>query len=333
MAGNSNFDTFVTSTLRSYSTTIEESVLENQALFVQLDARKLVTEKSGGRSIVEPIMYAANDTIRSYDRGDRIPLTYQGGITAAEYDWKFYAGSVSILGTEAFKNGGSKEQIFDLVDAKIQQVELGFIETLSADLYGDGTANDGKVLTGLGVAVEDGTAWSSYGGIDSNAAGNAWWQNQFLNFTTFSSGNNFGDTFGTSTYGIASMRRLWTNCTFGREHPTLIITDSDTFEAYEANIEGDKLRVTDTKLGDAGFDMLSFKGCPIIHDSDMDAGEMLMLNANKMRFVRGKGRNMVSTGFQRSDDQDAKASLTLFAGNLTLQSRRHQGRMTAITLV
>jgi hypothetical protein len=333
MAGNPTFDAIVTSTLRKYHRKLQENLMGHNALFWLLKSRGYVDERKGGRSIVQPLLYGQNTTVRSYSGYDLLDVTPQEGISAAEYNWKYVAGSVTISGKEEFENSG-KERIFSLLEAKIKQLELSMQLELNSQLFADGTGNSSKDITGLDIAVEDGTAWSTYGGIDRSDSTNSWWRNQWFNFdTVFGASSTFDQAYQTTTTkGMAAFRKMYNNCSIGKAKPDLIVTTQDVFEAYEGNVEGDKLRVMSTKLADAGFRTLQFKGSDIVFDEDMQSEEVLFLNSEFLRFVIGSGRNFVSSPFVKPNNQDAKVSQVLFAGNLTVLKSDQLGRITALSV-
>ena len=324
-AGNSTFTTFVTSTLRNYRKTLVENIMGQQALWFQLKERGFIVEDKGGRSIVVPLMYGDNSTVSSYSGYDLLDVTPQYGITAAEYDWKYIAASVTISGQEEFENSGDKVRIFNLLDAKIKQAELSLKKELNEQLFAAGTANGGKDLTGLEAAVEDGTTWGTYAGIDSSDSDNSWWRNQFLDFdgtyTTFQTDD------GGSVEGITAMRKMFYDCTRSGSKPSLIITSSDVFALYEGYVEQGQARTMDKKMADAGFINLSFKGVPMVFDEDCGDDDMFFLNADFLKLVVGKGRNFSSTPFVKPQNQDAKVSQILWAGNLVTNKRDMHGRI------
>jgi len=333
MAGNPTFDAIVTSTLRKYHKKLQENLMGHNALLWLMRSKGYVDSKKGGRSIVQPLLYGSNSTVRSYSGYDILDVSPQAGITAAEYVWKYVAGSVTISGQEEFENSGA-ERIFSLLEAKIKQLEISMQLEINSQLFAVGTANGGKDLTGLGIAVEDGTAWSTYGGIDRSDAANTFWRNQWFDFDTEVNGGSattFGATKGNSVMGLAAMRRMFLNCSIGKHTPDLIVTTRTLYEEYEANIEGDKLRTQDTKLGDVGFINLKFKGVPIVFDDDLAAEEMLFLRSDFLRFVIGTGRDFVSSPFVKPQNQDAKVSQVLFAGNITTLKSDQLGRISGIT--
>jgi hypothetical protein len=297
----------------------------HNALYWQLKKRGFVTEESGSRSIVQPLMYGQNSTVSSYAGWDLLDVTPQEGITAAEYAWKFIAGTVTISGEEEFKNSGSKTRIFNLLEAKIRQLELSMQLQMNIQLFSDGSGNGGKDITGLAAAVEDGTGWASYGGIDGNVAANSWWRNAFMDFNGTYTSWDTGS--GKSVQGLDGMRNMYNTVSLGNSTPTLLITTQKWYEKYEGHVEGGMLRTSNLALADAGFQNLEFKGTPMIFDEDLEADNMLFLNSEFMKFVIGKGRNFVNTPFVKPQNQDAKVSQVLFAGQLTLSKRDQHGRI------
>lgn len=321
---NPNFNTLVSTTLKNYRTTLTDNITGHNALWYQLKERGFIREEDGGTSIVEPLLIARNSTVKSYRGYDLLDTTPQEGITAAEYEWKQIAGAVTISGEEEFKNGGNKTRIINLLKAKVTQLELSMMLEMNRQLMADGTGNGGKDLTGLALAVEDGAAWSTYGGIDSNTY--PYWRNQWI-----------GSTATFASAGLSRMRTIYNSASRGSDKPTIIITSQYLYEQYEALLVPNE-RFMDMSMGDAGFLNLMFKATPMVFDDDMpfedlatDEHQMLFLNAKYMNFVIGKGKNFVVTDLVKPENQDAKVSHTLLYGNLTISNRARQGRLTDLT--
>lgn len=328
---NPNFDTLVATTLKNYRAQLADNVTAHQVLWYQLKERGFVREDEGGTSIVEPLLVERNSTVGSYSGYDIIDVTPQQGITAAEFLWKQIAGSVSISGEEEFKNSGSKTKVISLLQSKITQLELSMMLEVNRQLQLDGTGNGGKDITGLGLAVEDGAAWSTYGGIDSNTY--TYWRNQWASNVSITVASPPHTAF------LNALRTMYNSCSRGKVKPTVIMSDQFLFEQYEASLVPNE-RYMDMKLGDAGFLNLMFKATPWVFDEDMpgasnvvtsDDHELVMLNADFMKFVIGKGKNFVVTDFQRPENQDAKVSQIILYGNLTCSNRARQGRMNVDT--
>lgn len=331
--GNTDFDTFLSSTQRKRRPGLVSSLIDQQALWWQLSRRGLLREESGGHAVTVPLLYGDNSTVSSFSGYDTLDNTPQAGMTTAVFDWKYIAASTSISGQEVSENQGSAERIFNLLEAKMKQTEVSLKKDLNVQTLSDGTGNGGKDITGLAIAVEDGTGWATYGNIDRSDALNTFWRNQWFNFDTIYGGSStFGQASGSSTKGIAAIRKMYGLCDRDGERPSLILTTSDLLEAYESNIEGDKQRIVDTKMADAGFSNLTYKGVPIVRDEDVTAENMIFLNSNHLKISALKGQNFHSTPFQTPVNQHAKVSHTIWGGNLTCDRPNVQGRITLFSI-
>lgn len=325
---NASFDALVSTTLKNYRPQLADNITGHNVLWYELKEGGFIREEEGGTSIVEPLLIGRNSTVRSYQGYDILDTTPQEGISAAEFNWKQLAGAITISGEEEFKNSGSKTKVISLLKAKTTQLELSMMLELNRMLQSDGTGNGSKDFTGLALAVEDGAAWSTYGGIDSNTY--TYWRNQWIGGTA---------AFGTAMTdtGLTRMRTIYNYCSRGKSKPNLIMTDQYLYEKYEALLAPNE-RFMDMRLGDAGFQNLLFKATPIVFDDDMpfedlatDEHQMLFLNVDFLNFVIGKGKNFVVTDLVKPENQDAKVSHTLLYGNLTCSNRARQGRLTDLT--
>jgi len=338
---NPNFDTLVTTTLKNYRANLADNITAHQAVWEQLKQRGFIREDEGGTSIVEPLLVGRNTTVKSFAGYDIIDTTPQVGITAAEFNWKQVAGSVTISGEEEFKNGGSKTKVISLLQSKITQLELSMMLEINRQLQADGTGNGGKDITGLALAIEDGAVWSTYGGIDSNAF--PYWRNQWIDYNAQFGLLDLGAGITTSLKNlIRAMTTMYNSCMRGKVRPTVIITDQMMYEAYEQSLQMTSANyriMVDQKMADAGIMNLLFKETPVVFDEDMpnaslvtnsDNHEMIFANADFMKFVVGRGKNFVVSDFVRPENQEAKVSHVILYGNLTICNRARQGRISNI---
>jgi hypothetical protein len=317
---NPSFDALVSTTIKNYRPKLIENLMSHEVFFWMLKEKGMVVEEEGSRGIVQPILYGENDTVKSYSGWDLLDITPQEGISAAEYDWKFLATSITINGEEEFRNSGSKTRVIELLKTKVRQAELSLELALNAMLFTDGSGNGGKDIQGLAASVEEGTAWSTYGGI--NRTNHSFWRNQWIDFNaTYTS---WVTASGGSIEGMDALRKMYLNCSIGKVQPQLILTSQDIVEKYERYVEGKHLRTQNTAVAEAGFQNVEFKGIPMVFDNDAPSDEIYFLNPEFMKFVVGKGRNFKSTDFMRPQNQDAKSSLILLAANLvSLKSDVH----------
>jgi hypothetical protein len=313
-AGNSNFDEILSTTLKNYIPKLTDNIFSARPLFYALTNGQTIRRISGGAKIVVPVIYGTNSTAGSYSGTDTISTTAQTGISAAEYDWKQYAATVTINGMEEAKNNG-EAQIIDLLEGKIFQTQETIIENMNTMFFSNGTGNSSKDMLGLSALVG---STGSPGGIDATDADNSWWRSAVTNQ-------------GSSALTIASMATLYNNCSVGNDQPTICITGQNQYEAYEALLT-DQIRYTDTDMADSGFQNLLFKGCPMTFDGTLAGeGKLYFLNTKYLQLVAHSDVWFKPTPFVRPTNQDAVFSQLLCYGELTTSNRARQGYMYGIT--
>ena len=310
VAPNSNFDTLLSTTLANYRSTLTDNVFTARPLTYQLMEKGRIRMLNGGTKIVEPLIYGLNDTVGSYSGFDTIALTPQTGITAAEYDWKQYAASISISGIEEAKNNGEAE-IINLLEAKIMQAEESLREGFNTMFFADGTGNSSKNWNGLSNLVDN---TGTVGNIDS--ATYTWWKSYKESTST--------------ALTLAQMATAYNSVSVGNDHPDVLLTTQTLFEKYEALLQPN-LRYTDTKTADAGFQNLLFKAAPVMYDVHCTAGVFYMLNTKYLTLVGHSGKWFSQTSFISPEDVDARYALIMCYGNLTVRNRAKQGKLTAKT--
>ena len=317
-AGNADFDEILSTTLKNYIPKLTDNIFSARPLFYALTNGQTIRRISGGAKIVVPVIYGTNSTAGSYSGVDTIDTTAQTGISAAEYDWRQYAATVTINGMEEAKNNG-EAQIIDLLEGKIFQTQETIIENMNTMFWGDGTGNGGKDMNGLNKLVGTGL---TVGGIDATDADNSWWRSTLRNGPLDA---------GAGVLSQAAMATVYNTVSVGNAQPTIIITDQDEYEAYEALLEG-QIRYTDTDVADGGFQNLLFKGAPVTFDSDTNLdGKMFFLNTKYLQLVAHSDVWFKPTPFVRPTNQDAVFSQLLVYGELTVSNRARQGMIYALS--
>ena len=314
MAGNPDFNSLLSTTLQNYQPTLVDNIFKDLVLLNHLNERGRVRVEEGGTQIIEPLMYAVNDTVATYSGYDAIDLTPQEGITAAEYDWKQMAASIAISGIEEAKNRGT-EAIIKLLNAKIMQAEMSLKTTLNEQLYGSASA--GSDFNGLGNIVA--TQNNTVGGIDANT--NSWWN------------PTQGTTMG-ATLALQNMADVYNRASKGSDVPDLIVTNTSLFEKYESLLTNN-VRYQDVAKANAGFQNLMFKQTPIVFDLelavDTSDAPMYFLNTKYLKLTGLNGYWFNTTDFMNGTvaGVDARYALVLAYGQLTCSNRQRQGYLTA----
>lgn len=324
---NTTFTPMVATTLKNYTPQLFDNITNNNVFLWALKQMDGVDYKDGGSSWVISLNARKNTTVKSYSGYDILDTSPQNDITAAEFPVKQIAGVFSISGIEDYQNSG-KSEVIDLWNGKMENLEISHQLEINKQLYGDGTLNSGKDLDGLGIAVEDGTAWSVYAEIDSNVE--TWWRNKFIDAGVYNSGTVLLDT----------MRSLFNSASRGADKVNLIIGAQVLYEQFESTLTVNERYIKDNSFGadlaNAGFRNLEYKGAWFVFDDDItpnlvgssldNARGLLMLNLKYLKLCVGKDRFMVPGEFQRPVNQDAWVTPVISYLNLVTKNRARQGR-------
>jgi hypothetical protein len=315
---NTNYSDIVATTLEARSGTIADNVTKNNALLALMKQKGRQRTVGGGRTIVEELSFAENANGGSYSGYDTLPTAAQDVISAAEFNWKQYAVPVTISGLEELQNAG-KEQVIDLLEGRTGVAEATMANLLCVGLYGDGTGNGGKNLTGLDAAVPQDPTTGTYGGI--NRATWTFWRSQLAAIG--------GAPTAANIQGY--MNTLWASCTRGKDKPDIISAGNNAWLAYLASLQPLQ-RFTDSNMANLGFDNIKFMSAPVVLDGGIGgaatSNDMYFLNTSYLSFRPHKARNMVPIGGKRvATNQDATVQILGWAGNLTCSGAQFQGRL------
>ena len=314
-----NLSEIITTTLRNRTGVLADNVTKNNALLYRLKERGNVKPVSGGRTIVQELAYQENSSYKRYSGYDVLDVSPQDVFSAAEYDFKQVAVSVSISGLEQLQNSGS-EQVIDLLESRISNAEDSLLNGLAADVYSDGTADGGKQVGGLQLLVADTPTSGTVGGI--NRATWTFWRNISFDATTD------GSAAATSSNIQSYMNRVYVQVVRGRDATDLIVADNNYWRLYLESLQAIQ-RITNDKLAQAGFANLKYMNADVVLDGGIGGGaptnHMYFLNTKYLFLRPHKDRNMTPLGDDRySINQDAMVKLIGWAGNMTTSGAKFQ---------
>lgn len=315
-----NLSEILTTTLRHRSKKLQDAVSNNTALLYRMTEKGKQRPVSGGRTIVEEVEYAENSSFLRYTGAQVLNIEAQDVLTAAEYSWKQAAMAVQITGLEELQNAG-KEQIIDLMEARLTNAEHSFMNNLASDMYSDGSA--ANQIGGLQSLVSD-AGTGTVGSIDSSSW--SFWQNQVTTFSGLSL------TAGATTIQEA-MNNLYVKLVRNRDKPDLIVADNTYWLYYLQSLQAIQ-RIQNSKLAEAGFENLKYMSADVVLDGGLGgsapSAHMYMLNTNYIHWRPHAQRNMVPLGGDRQPiNQDAVVKLIGWAGNMTTNNRKLQGVLVA----
>jgi hypothetical protein len=317
-SANANISDIAATTIESRSGVLADNLSNSNPLLYELKKNGNTKTFSGGQFIMEEIMYndPATQNGGSYSGYDMLDITPNSPISSAQYDMKLYNKSAIISGEDRLKNSGN-EAIIDLLDARLDIAEKSLMNDLETDLFGDGTGNGGKALTGLAAMVADAPLTGTYGGI--NRATWAFWRNKAFDATT-----DFGAA-ATSLNIQSYMNRAILPTVRGREAPNLGIFDENYYRLFLESLQSIQ-RISNSDHAEAGFTSLEYLGGGRRMNVVLEGGigkqistnRAYFLNTNFMKWRPHADRNFKPIGGKRqSVNQDAEVAIIGWAGNLT----------------
>ena len=324
MAFPSSISDIIATTIQQRSGVIADNVTKNNALLAYLEKAGNIKKFSGGNTILEELSFAENGNASWYSGYETLPVAAQDVISAAEYQIKQCAVPVTVSGLEQLQNAG-KEQIIDLLEARIAVAESTMANLIADGLYSDGTGYGGKEITGLAAQVAD-TPTNTVGGIDRSAAIGAFWKNVAVDATTYLGGAS------TSSNIQQLFNYTWSQLVRGQDRPKLIVVDNDYWGKYVASLQAIQ-RFSSSSEANLGFVSLKFMDADVVLDGGvggfMSASTAYFLNTKYLKYRPHAARNMVplSPGKRYSVNQDAEVQILAWAGNLTSSNLSLQGKI------
>lgn len=251
----------------------------------------------------------------SITRGDPIVETfgYEGhdGPTAAQYQLAQYSVPLALSGSEHL----SKAQITNRLVEKFDALAATYSNLFGSHVYGDGTGNNGRNITGLAAAVAV-SPTNVYGGIDRTLPENAFWKNQ-----SFTASEQLAAPATAQT-----IQQAWNttvvSLTCGEEKPDLILAAPDVFKIFDDSLT-EKPNKSKSKLERKGFRALQFQGIDVVWDSQVPYGHAYFLNTKHFNFRTHEKRNFAL--IDPTADESGFVAAIAWAGNLTCTNPQLQG--------
>jgi hypothetical protein len=234
-----------------------------------------------------------------------------------------------VLSYQEILNNQGDAQIMDLYDSYISAAERALEDSMDTALYGDGTANGGKQLTGLATAIPVTPNTGVYGGID-RATATIW------RTVTFDPHGTAGTVtlapFGTqvsSTTIRPMLNYAMMKQSRGRDYADLLIMSPEHYAAYDAATVAIQRQTSNTSLGSLGFSALEYIGggkrAEIVLDggigSNMPANTTFGINTDTLRIRYHPQRNfdkLFDGDGMMPIDKDAIAQFIGWMGELTV---------------
>lgn len=329
----SNFVTSVTK--QDYLPVIVDNFYAGNALFMRLKAKRKTW--TSGYQLRIPTEIAGRTQLGSYAGADTFGTAQEDTRAQFVISPSQYYANLTISGIQAAANRG-KNAVVDLLTAEFDSVGRALNDRMGTDLYGDGTANNGKALTGLLAHDDDGTNVNIYQGLSR---------------TTYPLLKSTLNT-QSGALTLANLAADYDAAQVAYDQPTLGITTPAIFSIIEALYTSnaryqitqgvsERMRVTAAGVerggisANMGFTGIMFRGVPIISDEKVPAGNLFFINENYLdlyemppdpAFVAGTREGFGWTGWKKPTNQDVIVSQLLWYGQLVgTQPRKHSRRV------
>jgi len=237
------------------------------------------------------------------------------------------------LALEEILNNEGEGQILDVMESYLDAAERSLMDAMDTALHGDGTANGGKAINGLAVAVPIVTNSGTYGGI--SRADNAIWRTNTYDVNSYDTGIGTGITSATIR---PFLNKIMTARSRGRRHADLLLMSPEHYSAYDAATLTVQRIQKEGGLAKLGFSSLEYVGggkrAEIVLDggigSNMPANTTYGLDTDSLRVRFNPSRNfskLFEGDGQKPINQDAIAQFIGWMGELTMSNPLFNWRM------
>ncbi len=299
----------------------QDLVSNSNPLLAILKRKGLWKEYSGPR-IRETLQIAKPDGqwYSGYDFLNNAPIEL---FNDAFFTPKMLAVPVTLSLEEILNNAGTN-QVMDVMESYISAAERSLDDLMDTAIHSDGTANGGKQLGGLKVAIPTVTNTGTYGGI--SRANYAIWRTSTFDAQTFAT--DLGTQVNATTIR-PMLNRIMTQRSRGKRGADLLLMSPEHYAAYDAATVAIQRINDETSLGKLGFQSLKYYGAgrtaEIVQDggigTNMPANTTYGIETDSLRLRYNPGRNF-SKLFEgegmKPINQDAIVQYIGWMGELTM---------------
>lgn len=312
-----NLGDVVAATLPSYEKEFKDQVFNKHVLLDHYKQNDGVVEKSGGYEVRVPLMTNAG-TSEWFSGTDTLNVSPIDTIDNAQYTWRNLNASIVFTLDDKLANSG-KEQVVDLLEAKIKQAELTIADSLNDAMFNGTGLETRPRFVGLATAVGTGT----YGGI---AGG------------TYTDWQSYVESTATAlTVAHIKVARNTINIGAGGSPVDVIVTTQTLFEKletlYTPTYQMNPLVQSKEgkRIADAGFTSLEYAGIPVVFDPKCPTGSMFFLNTKNSKLYVNKDAFMDKTPEMSPVDQHVTVQHIVLRTTFGTNRRKSLGALTAKT--
>lgn len=313
-----------------------DNILDATVIWAALMGAGSFTPQIGGEFITRTILHGEQDAV-DIARGDLLPQGDPELETMARWTWRYIATHVQRSLFDDQKNNGPSK-IKDLVGLKLGAARDGLEQRFETVLMNPiVTDESGKSMQGLNDMIPPTADRSagSYGAINrpsayvdsgngvfvgDSAGTNGWWGPKYLAGTLETLEDDL----------LTDLKKLYNSVHNNQSPPNLILTTQTIFEAYEEFALDISQIIKDetTRLADLGFEVLRFKGKPLIWSPNVDANVVKMINTDYVEVVYDPEYWFMMTEFKPIPLQPERIAHIISTVTLVSSQLRRHGELT-----
>ena len=244
-------------------------------------------------------------------------VTPQSNETSARFAPTGEAATITISEMEVARNSG-KHAVLNILNVKIDDASDSLRDRMNTDFTATQPAAGSKAPNSISELIDVAPSADPprTGAIGNIGNANTWWRNQATAGGAFS---------------VADMNTMYNDCSDGIEFPHFLFTGQTPYEYYE-NSQVGLQRYQDTRVADAGFPTLQYKGSPMLWDQQIGITDAIyFINSDYLKICTYAAMDFKTYDFVTPDNQLAKTSKIAWMGNLESSNRRRLGVLSAIT--
>ena len=327
---NAAYQQILSMAVEDRSSSYEDLVSNNNALLAVMRRKGLWQTYSGPR--IRQTLQIGKQVAQWYSGYDQLLNPAIDLFNDAFFDPKMVVVPI-VLSMQEILNNQGENQLEDVLDAYMEAAERALEDAMDAGLYGDGTANGGKQITGMATAVPIVPTTGVYGGIDRATA--TIWQTKTFDAHTYSAA--IGTQVNATTIRPL-INAVMTKQSRNRNYADLLIMSPEHYAAYDAATVAIQRQTNETSMGKLGFTALEYIGggkrAEIVLDggigSNMPANTTFGLNTDSFRLRYHPERNfdkLFEGEGQMPIDKDAIAQFIGWMGELTMVNPQMNWRL------
>lgn len=246
-----NYGQILTASVARRSKQVQDIVYNSTPLTrILREEGRIKVKRAGGPELRVPVEFDKL-TAQWFTGYDKLEITPKELLNSAVFNWSRVVGMFSLNGTELLYNQG-EEEVIDLMEFYIDSAEKSVKESFETAMVGDGTADGGRQMIGLGGAIPIVPNSGTYGGIDRGTV-SAW------RTSTFDVSN--GDVSGYTTWDSTTARPIIESISLARSrngrYADLLIADANMYGPISASFVAHQ-RIVSDRLAKLGFTGLTY---------------------------------------------------------------------------